>query len=70
MGGAAKMASVLVGEEPALYKPMTDREPVTPDDLAAEDWLRPTLLNFELTHSDAHVITMIDLKWRWEARFY
>jgi len=43
MGGAAMMASVIVGEELGLYRAMADGLPVTADDLAARTSCNPRL---------------------------
>ena len=43
MGGAAMMASVIVGEELGLYRAMADGAPVTADDLAAKTHCNPRL---------------------------
>jgi SAM-dependent methyltransferase len=43
MGGAAMMASVIVGEELGLYRAMADGTPVTADDLAAKTHCNPRL---------------------------
>src|SRR5580704_7226325 len=43
MGGAAMMASVIVGEELGLYRAMADGAPVTADDLAAQTHCNPRL---------------------------
>ena len=43
MGGAAMIASVIVGEELGLYRAMADGAPVTADDLAAKTQCNPRL---------------------------
>ena len=43
MGGAAMMASVIVGEELGLYRAMADGSPVTPDELASKTGCNPRL---------------------------
>ncbi|MBO3276849.1 class I SAM-dependent methyltransferase [Pseudomonas schmalbachii] len=44
MGGAAMLASVLLGDELGLYKAMADNQPVTPDELAERTGCNPRLL--------------------------
>ena len=36
LGGAAMIASVILGEELGLYRAMADSEPITPDELATK----------------------------------
>jgi SAM-dependent methyltransferase len=43
MGGAAMLASVIVGDELGLYRAMADGEPVTADDLAQRTGCQPRL---------------------------
>jgi SAM-dependent methyltransferase len=43
MGGAAMMASIIVGEELGLYRAMADGAPVTPEDLATKTHCNPRL---------------------------
>ena len=43
MGGAAMLASVIVGEELGLYRAMADGEPVTAEELAAKTQCNPRL---------------------------
>ena len=43
MGGAAMIASVIVGEELGLYRAMADSAPVTAEDLAARTNCNPRL---------------------------
>ena len=43
MGGAAMLASVIVGEELGLYRAMADGVPLTADDLAAKTHCQPRL---------------------------
>src|SRR6478752_2186746 len=44
MGGAAMVASIIVGEELGLYRAMADGRPVTADDLAAATGCHPRLV--------------------------
>ena len=44
MGGAAMVASIIVGEELGLYRAMADGQPVTPDELAARTECQPRLV--------------------------
>lgn len=44
MGGAAMMASVIVGEELGLYRAMADSVPITPEELAAKTGYNARLL--------------------------
>ena len=44
MGGAAMVASIIVGEELGLYRAMADGQPVTPDELAATTECQPRLV--------------------------
>jgi len=43
MGGAAMMATVILGEELGLYRAMADGTPVTPDELASRTGCNPRL---------------------------
>jgi SAM-dependent methyltransferase len=52
MGGAAMMASVLVGDELGLYRAMGDGEAVTPEELAARTECHPRLIR-EWLHAQA-----------------
>ncbi len=44
LGGAAMIASVILGEELGLYRAMADSEPITPDELAAKTGCNPRLI--------------------------
>lgn len=44
MGGAAMIASVIVGEELGLYRAMTDGQPITSDELARKTKCNPRLV--------------------------
>ena len=44
MGGAAMVASIIVGEELGLYRAMADGRPVTADELAARTECQPRLV--------------------------
>lgn len=44
LGGAAMIASVVLGEELGLYRAMADSEPITPDELAAKTGCNPRLI--------------------------
>ncbi|MCY1264468.1 methyltransferase domain-containing protein [Pseudomonas jinjuensis] len=44
MGGAAMLASVLLGDELGLYKAMADNQPVSPEELAERTGCNPRLL--------------------------
>jgi SAM-dependent methyltransferase len=44
MGGAAMLASVIVGEELGLYRALADGRPTTPDELAAKTKCNPRLV--------------------------
>ena len=44
MGGAAMMASVIVGEELGLYRAMADSIPITPEELASKTGCNARLL--------------------------
>jgi len=44
MGGAAMLASVIIGEELGLYRAMADNEPITADALAAKTGCNPRLV--------------------------
>jgi len=44
MGGAAMVASIIVGEELGLYRAMADGKPITPEDLAGKTKCNPRLV--------------------------
>ena len=61
MGGAAMMASVIIGEELGLYRAMADGKPISADDLAAKartnprltrEWLSAQAASGYIEHSD------------------
>jgi 2-polyprenyl-3-methyl-5-hydroxy-6-metoxy-1,4-benzoquinol methylase len=65
MGGAAMMASMIVGEQNGLYKAMADGKPVTVDELAKKTQCNPRLLREWLSaqaaagyleHKDGHFV--------------
>ena len=52
MGGAAMIATVILGEEPGLYRAMADSEPITPHELTTKTGCHPRLIR-EWLHAQA-----------------
>lgn len=65
MGGAAMMASVIVGEELGLYRAMADSVPITPEELAAKTGCNTRLLREWLsTHAAAGYMEHVEGRFR------